>query len=112
MKKHYVNHIPHIPFKRQFNCISKYEKEVLIAKKMKQGYTKQEAIDLLKKENGFIIRQEKEKMHQELVKKEQEKTQTAKNQILDLIVSSNEQAHKKINQTKREFSYEEFWGEK
>lgn len=70
------------------NCIGKFEKEVLLQKKMRQGMTKAEAETQMRKENGVLIRQEKAKLNS-TYHDVPPCTKTSKEQILDLITSAN-----------------------
>lgn len=92
------------------NCIGKYEKEVLLAKKMRQGMTKLEAEAQMRKENGVLIRQEKAKIYNDTITETNTNTITksSKEQIFDLLTTANEKSNKNVNKSK-EFSYEEYW---
>lgn len=109
MKKAYIHYTPFVPFHKQFNCMSKEEKAVLALKKMKQGKTQYEAEDELRKENGFLIRREKEKISEQEINAKEEKVKNAKQAVLDLIIDANKKSGKVVNKPKGEFSYEEYF---
>jgi hypothetical protein len=86
---------PHVPFKSQFNCITAAEKQVLLLKKMNQGKSQYDAEGELRKENGFIIRNEKRLLEEKKKFDEENKSKNAKDTFMDLIINENAKARRR-----------------